>query len=118
MRILLVEDLAAVLVLTESLIEQHGHETFTASSVEQALAVLQSDQHLDVLFTDLALGETNEDGLHLAQEAVRLRPGLRIVYTSGQTLTDGMRSLFVDGSQFLPKPYTAEQLLKAIASIS
>jgi hypothetical protein len=38
------------------------------------------------------------------------RPELKILYTSGQAVTDGMLALFVKNSAFLPKPYTVEQL--------
>ena len=38
-------------------------------------------------------------------------------YTSGRGLTDGIRSLFVERSSFLPKPYTNEQLVEAVANL-
>jgi len=39
-----------------------------------------------------------------------MRPELKVLYTSGQAVTDGMTALFVKNSAFLPKPYTVEQL--------
>ena len=39
-----------------------------------------------------------------------MRPELKVLYTSGQAVTDGMAALFVNNSAFLPKPYTVEQL--------
>ena len=39
-----------------------------------------------------------------------MRPELKVLYTSGQAVTDGMAALFVKDSAFLPKPYTVEQL--------
>jgi hypothetical protein len=39
---------------------------------------------------------------------------LRVIYTTGGGLTDGMTALFVDGGTFLPKPFTREQLIAAI----
>jgi hypothetical protein len=39
-----------------------------------------------------------------------MRPGLKVLYTSGQGVTDGMIALFVENSAYLPKPYTVEQL--------
>jgi hypothetical protein len=57
-----------------------------------------------LLFTDIGLFEARHGGLDLAQEAVRTRPGLRALYSTGQGVTDGMRALFVENSGFLPKP--------------
>jgi two-component SAPR family response regulator len=55
------------------------------------------------------------DGLELARRAVELRPGLRVIYTTAAGgLTDGMAALFVDGATFLPKPYTRDQLMRAM----
>jgi hypothetical protein len=48
--------------------------------------------------------------LSLAVQAVETRPALKVLYTSGQAVTDGMMALFVKNSAFLPKPYTVEQL--------
>ena len=41
---------------------------------------------------------------------LKIRNALRVLYTSGQAVTDGMMALFVKNSAFLPKPYTVEQL--------
>ena len=54
------------------------------------------------------------DGLELARRAVEIRPDLRLVYTTGRGLTDGMTALFAEGGIFLPKPYNGEQLIAAV----
>jgi hypothetical protein len=51
-----------------------------------------------------------EAGLKLATIAVEKRPELKVLYTSGQGVTDGMIALFVANSAYLPKPYTIDQL--------
>jgi hypothetical protein len=33
-----------------------------------------------------------------------------VLYTTGQTVTDGLKALLVEGSALLPKPYTVDQL--------
>ena len=45
------------------------------------------------------------------------RPTLPILHTSGRSLTDGMRSLFIEKSEFLAKPYTNDQLVGAIKQL-
>jgi hypothetical protein len=54
------------------------------------------------------------DGVQLARRAVELRPGLRVIYTSGTPPTDGMIALFVEDSTFLRKPYTRDELMQAV----
>ena len=113
--VLLVEDEDQVRVLAESYLEEQGHNVLTAASAEGALAVLQGDHSIDVLFTDLGLKEKIDGGLDLAQQAVELRPRLKVLYTTGRPITDGTRARFVADSAVLPKPYTVEQLLTALS---
>jgi CheY-like chemotaxis protein len=114
--ILVVEDEAPLLILAESYLEKQGHQTLNAGTPEQALALIDGEHEIDVLFTDLGLGNDLQAGLELAKQAVE-RPELKVLYTTGQTLTDGMKELFVSGSAFLAKPYTVEQLTTALSSL-
>jgi FixJ family two-component response regulator len=43
--------------------------------------------------------------------------GTPVLYTSGRAITDGMKALFVENSDFLPKPYTDHALIDAIAKL-
>jgi DNA-binding NtrC family response regulator len=108
--ILIVEDEAQVLMLAESYLQEHGHRTLSASTVEQAMAVLDRTDHVDLLFTDIVLKDDHQGGLELAKQAVERKPDLKVLYVTGQTVTDGMRSLFVKDAAVLTKPYTVDQL--------
>ena len=70
----------------------------------EALAVLRTYELITVLFADINLEEGGPNGLELAQEAVAMRPRLKVLYTTGPDLTDGTRALFVAGSAFLTLP--------------
>jgi DNA-binding NtrC family response regulator len=107
--ILIVEDEEQVRVLAESYLREQGHETFSAATKDQALAVLDVAE-IDLLFVDIGLYEDREIGLDLAKVAVERNPELKVLYTTGQTVTDGMKALFVQNSALLTKPYTVEQL--------
>jgi CheY-like chemotaxis protein len=113
--VLLVEDDDQVRVLAESYLEEHGHTVLTAATSDGAFAVLRSEQPIDVLFTDIGLKEELHGGIELAQQAVMMRPDLKVLYTTERTITDGMRLQFVDGSAVLEKPYTTEQLVQLLA---
>jgi CheY-like chemotaxis protein len=113
--VLLVEDEDQVRVLAESYLEEQGHTVLTAASKDGALAILQGDQPIDLLFADLGLKEEIDGGIELAIRAVEMRPRLRVLYTTGRPVTDGMRARFVVGSKLLAKPYTVEQLSHALS---
>jgi DNA-binding NtrC family response regulator len=115
--VLIVEDDDQVRVLAESIIQDRRHTTLSASTVEQALALLEGEQRVDLLFTDLGLHDDLEAGLKAAQAAVERIPGLPVLYTTGQAITDGMRAMFVERSGFIAKPYTVNQLSAAIDNL-
>ncbi len=122
--ILVVEDDEQVRTLAVTILQEARHETRSAASTTEADSILKSDTQFDVLFVDFTLlddtygaAEDRYAGLDLAQAAASFRPGLRVVYTTGRGIKDGMISLFVQPSVFLPKPYSREQLVTAVAHV-
>jgi two-component system, cell cycle sensor histidine kinase and response regulator CckA len=115
--VLIVEDEDQVRVLAESILREHGHDTLSAANAEQALALIASEQTIDLLFTDIGLHDDRQGGLLLAQKAVELRPLLPVLYTTGQGVTDGMRAMFVEKFGFVAKPYTLDQLTAALRNV-
>jgi DNA-binding NtrC family response regulator len=113
--IVIVEDEAQVRVLSESYLQEQGHQTLSAATPGEALAVLDDTNTIDILFTDIDLQGDLQAGLNLAQKAVERHPEVGVLYTSCHALTDGMKALFVEGSAFLPKPYTIDQLQAILA---
>ena len=115
--VLIVEDEEQVRVLAESVLQAQGHKTLTAATVEQAIALLDGPEKIELLFTDVRLQDDLEGGLSLGQEAVKRLPGLPVLYTTGQGITDGMKAMFVERYGFIAKPYTADQIHTAIANL-
>jgi CheY-like chemotaxis protein len=112
--ILIVEDDFFIRELSEMTIQDWGHETLSASDVDEALSLLRSHHQIDALFTDINLKTRIVGGCELAQQAVEIRPTLRVLYTTGNTITEKMKSLFVEGTRCLVKPYTPDQLHDSI----
>jgi CheY-like chemotaxis protein len=108
--VLLVEDEEQVRVLAESYLEEQGHKVLSAGSPQGAIALLEKTPHVDLLFTDLDLKGNIEAGIELAHDAIKRWSHLKVLYTTGQDLTDGMKARFVEKSAFLAKPYTVEEL--------
>jgi PAS domain S-box-containing protein len=81
--ILVVEDnkLVRDYVLTQ--LHSLGYVTLDAANANEALAIVHAGRPFDLLFTDVIMPGLN--GRQLADEILRVRPGLRVVFTSGYT---------------------------------
>lgn len=115
--ILIVEDDFFIREIAEIMIQDFGHQTLVAGDVDEALLLLQSSQPIDALFTDIYLKSAVLGGCDLAVLAIALRPNLRVLYTTGNTVTEKMKALLVVGTQLLGKPYTENQLQNAVAEM-
>ena len=117
--ILIVEDDVFIRDDAESMIRFRywGHDTLPASDVDEALLLLRSSRHVDALFTDIYLKKAVLGGCELAPQAIKLWPKLRVLYATGNSINDQMKALFVEGSHFLPKPYTQQQLQSAVEGL-
>jgi PAS domain S-box-containing protein len=113
-RILLVEDEAALLALTEELLTELGYEVLAAEGPLEAIALAaQPEPPLDLLLTDVIMPSMN--GKELAERVRALRPGIRVLYTSGYT-ADAIahRGMLEPGIDFLEKPFTLDALAAKI----
>ncbi len=106
--VLVVEDDMDVRNIVVASVRELGYRALTASSADEALALLAGDGPIDLLFSDVMMpGGLN--GLQLAEAAQRQRPGLRILLTSGYT--GDFDQSAPAGVPLLSKPYNREQLL-------
>jgi CheY-like chemotaxis protein len=112
--VLIVEDQAQILALAQSLLEEEGYKTFTAASADDALVILAGTKPVDILFVHINLNREMQAGIELAKRAVVLKPGLKVVYSTGLTVTDDVRALLVPRAVILEKPYTLDQLLMSL----
>jgi CheY-like chemotaxis protein len=108
--ILIVEDdpLVRSYVLTQ--VRSLGYRTLSASNGPEALVVLRGSEPIDLLFTDVIMpGSIN--GRELSIEALKLRPGLKVLFTSGYTENAIDHDGRLDhGVQLLKKPYRRSDL--------
>jgi signal transduction histidine kinase/CheY-like chemotaxis protein len=81
-RILVVEDDATVLTLTVDMLSGLGYRVVTATNAAEALTIIQSNAPIDLLFSDVVM-PGGVSGVSLARTARELRPGLRVLLTSG-----------------------------------
>lgn len=115
--VLIVEDELFTREIAMMMVEDWGYHPSSASDVSEALAILRSPQHISVLFTDIYLKDDVNGGCDLAREAVRLRPSLRVLYTTGNAASSTLKEQFVAGAGFIPKPYSPDQLKFALENL-
>ena len=115
--ILIVEDDVFIREVAEMIVQDWGHQTLAAYDIDEALTILRSSQHIDALFTDIYLKDLVHGGCDLALQAIALRPILRVLYTTGNTVTDKMKAMLIKGTHLLRKPYTQHQLQISIGEL-
>ncbi len=106
--VLVVEDELAVRRFTAEAVAELGYRVLEADGADAALAVLDGPEEVSLLLTDIVMPDVN--GRTLAKEAVRRRPGLKLLFVSGFSRDDDS----ADGPAMLPKPFTVDQLAAAL----
>ena len=114
--ILVVEDDVFINMEAVFIVQEIGHETLCAHDVDQALAILQTDGQIDLLFTDIRLKDRHHGGYEIAMRAVELRSNICVLYTSGGKATDAAAVMVLEGAHFLEKPYGNVQLQASLAA--
>jgi PAS domain S-box-containing protein len=108
--VLVVDDDSLVLTSTGLLLEDLGHRVLSAVSGAQALELLGSEQHIDLVITDMAMPRMN--GAQLAKAIRTLKPDLPIILATGYAeRLEG----FATELPRLSKPYTQLNLVEVIA---
>ena len=115
--ILVVEDDALVRQYVVAQLESLRYTVLAAASAREALDMIAAGRAFDLLFTDVILG-SGFNGPALADEILRLRPGVKVLYTSGYTkdamATDGR----IDpGVALIHKPYRKIELARKIRAV-
>ncbi|WP_305954769.1 hypothetical protein [Burkholderia sp. SRS-W-2-2016] len=94
-----------------------GYFVLKAADAQQALAVLGSGVHIELLLRDVVMpGPVLSTDM--ARQAVQMLPDLRVLFTSGYTqnaIVHGGR--FDPGVELLSKPYSREQLAQRIRQL-
>lgn len=115
-KILVVEDEPDVRALATRVLASLGYEVIEAPDGRSGLALLEASSDIHLLFTDVVLpGGLN--GPDLARRALRLRPSLKVLYTSGYT-GNAIQQLeaLENPVRLITKPYTIDDLAAQVRS--
>lgn len=111
-RILVIDDEQVVLDASARLLSAEGFDVLTAPTAEAGLDLLDSASP-DVALVDLKL--PGMSGLEFMERSHERNPGLQIVLTTGVSTADQAVAALNHGAfDFLPKPFTYEELMSPI----
>jgi DNA-binding NtrC family response regulator len=112
-RILVVDDEQVILDSAKKILAPEGVTVLTALDAETGLKVLAAEPP-DILITDLVL--PGASGMKLLESALAHDPSLIVILTTGySTVANAVAALKHGAFEFLPKPYTCEELLACVA---
>lgn len=114
--VLLVEDNDDVRTYSRSVLTELGYKVLEAADAEAALAIVREPGRIDVLFTDVVL--PGRSGRALADQAVTIRPDLRVLYTTGYSRNAIVHQGRLDpGVSLITKPFTFDQLARRLRDV-
>jgi len=113
--ILLVDDDAEMRMVARRHLVSLGYRVGEAGSGPAALEILQSDRAIDLLFTDIVMPD-GMTGHQLAAAARQLRPGLKVLFTSGyfRPEPDNEPARAMTAGAMIRKPYRRQELAATV----
>ncbi|MGH1575181.1 response regulator [Methylobacterium sp. P31] len=109
--VLVVEDEALVRIMAVDMLEDAGFRVLEAATADEAWSILENRNDISMLFTDIEMpGSMNRFGL--AARVAERWPYIRLVITSGRCRPAPCD--VPDDGEFVPKPYIADQVLRAL----
>ncbi len=115
--VLIVEDHEAVRQLTADILRGHGYTVLTADHGADAIALVEArGGDIDLLITDVIMPRMS--GREVAEALTALVPDLAVLFMSGYTQTAIVhKGVLETGLQFLPKPFTPDQLIQRVGDV-
>jgi signal transduction histidine kinase len=115
--VLVAEDDEDVRVTVTAMLRELGYRVLEAATGDAALAILETSERVDLLFTDVVMpGSVTSRALVTSARA--RRPTLKVLYTSGYTENAIVHNGRLDeGVQLISKPYGREQLAAKLRAV-
>ena len=113
--VLVVEDDFLLRMDAVDIVRNAGFEAIEAANADQAIAIIEADPDIHIVFTDVQMPGTM-DGLRLARFIRDRWPPIKIVATSGRLRV--VEEDLPKGSIFVPKPYSPEQIIRTFRQLT
>ena len=114
--VLLVEDEDGVRAVARQVLARYGYAVIEVAGPEEALALTETTQGVDLLLTDIVMPGVG--GRALAAQFTARRPGTRVLFMSGYPdAAIGRHQMLERGLAFLQKPFSAEALARKVREV-
>ncbi|WP_201861074.1 hybrid sensor histidine kinase/response regulator [Microvirga soli] len=114
--VLIVEDEPAVLEVASDIFDSLGYDVLTATDAKEALAVLETDAVIDVMFSDVIM-PNGMNGVELSRKAREMRPDLKVLLASGYPMSALPSEGLGPGVSFISKPYRWTELADKLRAL-
>jgi FOG: CheY-like receiver len=111
--VLVVDDQEAIRRIERRVLETHGYRVLEAEGAVEAIELLSAGAPLDLLIADLDMPDVRGD--EMVRRIRTTRPGLKVLYVSGQINSLMDTRPLEDTEAFLEKPFTAPGLAQAVS---
>jgi CheY-like chemotaxis protein len=94
---------------SDATLDTLGYRALTASDGKETMAILATNQAIDLLFSDVVMPH-GLSGIEVAKEAKRLRSGIKVLLTSGYTPEILAQHGADETLRIFAKPYRQQEL--------
>ena len=114
--VLVVEDEPVVRAVILEMLAEQGYRTLEAVDGPSGLRILQGNEQIDLLITDVGLPGIS--GRQLADQALETRPGLKILFITGYAESVAIADGFLQpGMEMITKPFDLDNLSRRVRAM-
>jgi len=114
--VLIVDDELSIQQITQASLESFGYKTLVASDGVEAVATYaENKDSIELVITDMVMPIM--EGAVMLRIMEKLNPNIKAIISSGVIYSKSTTSINNCIKAFLPKPYTAEELLKTVSNV-
>jgi CheY-like chemotaxis protein len=110
-----VEDELVVRSLIVEVLGELGYETLEASNAQEAIPILESEQRIDLMISDVGLPGMN--GRQLADFAQSSKPELKVLLATGYAEGSNASDYLASNMEIITKPFAIDAIANKISEM-
>lgn len=115
-RVLVVDDDDHVCDVIADLLGEAGYDVQCVQSDRLAYSVLAGPRGQDALIVDINLG-AGTTGFDVARYARQMRPGMAVMYVTGEASAEAFKAFGVPNSGYISKPFDGADLVLTLETL-